>query len=144
MPRIRGACHCGNVDYELEWPSDPPVIPVRACDCSFCRKHGAAWTSDPGAGLRVAVHDAGEITVYRFGTSTADFHVCSRCGIVPFVSCNLDGRTYAVVNVNTFHDAEDLRMTRSPASFGDEVTADRLERRRRNWIADVAVTHRKD
>ena len=138
---IKGACHCGNIDYELGWPADAPTIPVRACDCGFCRKHGAEWTSDRGATLRVGARDAATVTQYRFGTKTADFHLCSRCGVVPFVSCNLDGRTYAVVNVNTFDDPASLSMSRSSTSFGAEETADRLERRRRNWIPAVEVTY---
>lgn len=138
---IRGACHCGNIDYELEWPADRPAIPVRACDCSFCRKHGAEWTSDRGATLRVRVRAAGAVKQYRFGTRTADFHLCSGCGVVPFVSCDLDNRSYAVVNVNTFYDTEGLSMNRSSASFGSEETVDRLERRKRNWISAVEVTY---
>ena len=139
---IKGACHCGNIEYRLKWPPDQPVVPVRACDCSFCRKHGAAWTSNPEAELRICLRDPGKIAPYRFGTNTADFHVCSRCGVVPFVSCEYDGRMYAVVNVNTFHDAEGVSMARSTASFGSEDAADRLDRRKRNWISDVAMTYR--
>jgi len=42
---IRGGCHCGNIAFELGWEPDPDEIPARACDCSFCVKHGGVWTS---------------------------------------------------------------------------------------------------
>jgi hypothetical protein len=68
-------------------------------------------------------------------------HLCARCGVVPFVSCDLGGRIYAVVNVSTFHDTASLSMNRSSTSFGNEETADRQERRKRNWISAVEVTY---
>jgi hypothetical protein len=43
----------------------------------------------------------------------------------------------AVVNVNTFEVIDVASLPRAPASFDGEGTDDRLERRQRNWIADV-------
>ena len=31
----------------LTWDPDPKEIPARACDCTFCQKHGGVWTSNP-------------------------------------------------------------------------------------------------
>jgi hypothetical protein len=57
--------------------------------------------------------------------------------VVPVASCRLDGRLYAVVNVNTFIDVDPSLLRRSSASFGGEGLGSRLGRRARNWIADV-------
>lgn len=138
---IRGGCHCGNIGYRLRWPAGKEPVPVRACDCSFCRKHGGAWTSNPEAGLSVTFRDPARVAAYRFGTGTADFHVCTECGVVPVITCELDGRTYAVVNVNTFEDVADLPLSRSPVSFGGEQKEERLARRARNWISNVELAH---
>jgi hypothetical protein len=136
---ITGSCHCGNIRYELDWPGEPGTIPVRACDCSFCTRHGGVWTSHPRATLAVTVRDESQHSRYRFGTGTADFHVCARCGTVPVVTSEIDGHAYAVVNTNTFENVERTRLAAAPASFGVEDTTTRLERRRRSWIAEVTV-----
>ena len=135
--RIDGRCHCGNITYELGWPDDAPEIPARACDCTFCEKHGGVWTSHPRASLRVSFQRESDVAAYEFGTRTAQFHVCSACGVVPVVTCRLDGSLYAVVNVNTLGNTNALPLRHAAASFEGEDTAARLARRTRNWIADV-------
>ena len=47
MRRINGKCHCGNISYEFLWPEPGSRIPVRACSCTFCTKHGGVYTSHP-------------------------------------------------------------------------------------------------
>jgi hypothetical protein len=76
------------------------------------------------------------VTLYRFGTKTADFHVCSDCGVVPIVTCMIEGARYAVVNVNTFDDVDRSQLVEAASNFEDETTENRLARRRRNWIPE--------
>ena len=54
---INGSCHCGNVSFALRWEPDPKEIQARACDCTFCQKHGGVWASNPRGVLRVVVRD---------------------------------------------------------------------------------------
>ena len=67
---------------------------------------------------------------YEFGTKTAQFHVCTACGIVPVVTSQIAGRLYAVVSVNAFDNVDAAMLKRSPASFDGEGS-DRLARRQR-------------
>jgi hypothetical protein len=134
---IRGRCHCGNIAFTLSWEPDPAVIAARACGCSFRVKHGGVWTSNPAGTLSVSITDPELTSRYAFGTRTAEFHVCTRCGVVPLVTSLIDGRRYAVVNVNVFEGLDAARLKRSPADFDAEATGARLARRQRNWIADV-------
>lgn len=136
---IKGACHCGNIRFELDWSPDPAEIPARACDCTFCVKHGGVWTSHPAGVLRVRVARAAEVSRYMFGTKTATFFVCRACGVPPLVTSEIDGHTCAVVNVNTFDEPARKLLRPSPVSFEAEDTAARLARRKRGWIADVAI-----
>ena len=136
---IKGQCHCGNIEFDLKWDEDPPVIPARACGCTFCLRHGGVWTSNPRARLAVAIADADRVSTDAFGTRTALFHVCSRCGAVPLVTSDIDDHVYAVVNVNTFENVDAAWLRHAAASFDGEDTAARLARRRRNWIADVRI-----
>jgi len=137
--RIDGKCHCGNIAFTLDWPDAQPEIPARACGCSFCVKHGGVWTSNPNAGLSVIVRDPALVSPYAFGTQTATFHVCARCGAVPFVTSEIDNHRYAVVNVNALEGVDPSRLLRGSGDFDGEETSSRLARRARNWIADVRV-----
>ncbi|HSN34619.1 MAG TPA: hypothetical protein VLU41_18140 [Ideonella sp.] len=136
---INGRCHCGNIGFTLLWEPEPADIPARGCTCSFCVRHGGVWTSCPTGRLRVSVADPSLVSHYAFGTRTAQFHVCARCGAVPFVTSRIDDRLYAVVSVNAFDGVPPALLRRAPASFDGEDEAARLARRRRNWIADVEV-----
>ena len=134
---INGSCHCGNISFELSWEPDPTEIPARACTCSFCSKHGGVWTSCPTGSLAVTIRDPASASRYAFGTGTAEFHVCGRCGIVPVVTSRIDGDTYAVVSVNAFENVDPSLLRRAPATFDAETTETRLARRARNWIPRV-------
>jgi hypothetical protein len=134
---IEGSCHCGNIRFVLNWEPDPLAIPARACGCSFCTKHGGVWTSNPRGRLRVTVAAPERTSTYAFGTGTARFHVCSRCGGVPVVTSVIDGTTYAVVSVNAFDNVDPALLRHAPVSFDGESAEARLARRARGWIADV-------
>jgi hypothetical protein len=134
---INGKCHCGNVALELQWEGDPSEIPARACSCSFCVKHGGVWTSNPDSRLTVTIRDASLVSKYAFGSRTATFYVCSRCGAVPFVASEIANHLYAVVNVNVLENIDPSRLRRAAVTFEGEDVQSRLARRKRNWIADV-------
>ena len=134
---IAGKCHCGNISFALNWQPDPSEIPARACGCTFCTKHGGVWTSCPTGSLEVRVTDASRVSRYAFGTETATFHICARCGVVPVVTSDIDGTRYAVVNVHAFEQVDASLLRPAPVSFDDEGELDRLARRKRNWIGAV-------
>ena len=136
---LTGRCHCGNIGIELDWDGDPPRVPARACGCSFCVKHGGVWTSNPASRLRVRIRNRSLVSKYAFGTRTATFHFCTQCGIVPFVSAEIDGRLYAVVSVNALENIDPAWLDHASADFEGEDLAGRLARRKRNWIADVRI-----
>lgn len=136
---IAGRCHCGNISFALNWQPEPSEIPARACTCSFCTKHGGVWTSCPTGSLKVTLTNPALVSRYAFGTETAEFHVCSTCGVVPVVTSRIDGRLFAVVSVNAFVDVEPSLLRRASATFDGESEASRLERRQRNWVADVEL-----
>jgi len=115
------------------------MLAVRACGCSFCTKHGGVYTSHPDARLETRIADAAFVNKYAFGTQTAEFYVCTRCGVVPFVTSVIEGDVFAVVNVNTFENVDASELDASPADFDGESVEGRLERRKRNWISAVIL-----
>ena len=137
---INGKCHCGNIAFTLEWEGSPPEIPARACSCSFCTKHGGVWTSNPNSTLAVTVSDLSLMSSYAFGTRTATFHICSRCGSVPLVTSEIGNHLYAVVNVNVLENIDPSWLRRAASNFEGETVESRLARRQRNWIANVRFT----
>jgi hypothetical protein len=140
MVTIQGKCHCGNIDFTLQWPVPIAELVARACNCSFCLKHGGVWTSRPDAQLQAVIADPLLASRYRFGTATADFWVCTRCGVLPLVTCEIEGKLHAVVNVNTFEGIDPSSISRKAANFDGEEVGLRLERRRRGWIGTVSIT----
>ena len=139
---VHGNCHCGNISFELTLEPDPVEIHARACDCSFCTKHGAVWTSSPHGALKVTIEDRSLVNEYAFATRTALFYICRQCGIVPLATSELAGRRYAAVSVNALNDVPQSMLSRTPASFDGEDAESRLARRARNWIPKVEFVER--
>jgi hypothetical protein len=81
--------------------------------------------------------DPARVSRYEFGTETATFFVCTRCGAVPLVTSRIADRDYAVINVNSFDGVDEARIRIAPVSFDGEDISDRLARRQRSWIGDV-------
>jgi hypothetical protein len=68
------------------------------------------------------------------------FHLCSRCGVVPVVTSDIDGQTLAVVSVNALDGVAPGLLARAPASFSAEDVQTRLARRKRGRIPHVRFT----
>ena len=137
---IDGGCHCGNIRFTLDWPEPVDAIVMRQCGCTFCQAHGGSWTSHPDAVLSIVVDDFNAVSRYRFGSQTADFFICSNCGVVPFVISDIEHREYAVVNVLSFKNVDKSSLSVARTDFEGEATDDRLARRTKNWIANVRIS----
>jgi bifunctional pyridoxal-dependent enzyme with beta-cystathionase and maltose regulon repressor activities len=59
--------------------------------------------------------------------------------VVPLVTSNIDGRLFAVVNVNTFDPEPALTFDCASTNFDGEDADSRLARRKRTWISKVRV-----
>lgn len=141
MSAYSGGCHCGNIRYVYETPRAPAQWSVRRCTCTYCLRFGARYTSGADSRLAVTVLYASMAQRYEFGTRTAEFLRCARCGVMVMASSLSDGRRIAVVNVNTLDDAETLPLQCSDTDFDGETLASRLERRKTNWIPDVGIDY---
>jgi hypothetical protein len=137
---IKGGCHCENIRYVVNRAGDASEVRIRRCGCTFCTKHGGNWTSYRDWELAAQIRDESLVSKYRFGTGTADFYVCARCGVVPMVVSAIDGRSYAVVNTNTFEGIDVSSLVSTATNFDGEGTGERLERRKRNWIGTVRIS----
>ena len=92
-----GGCHCGNIHVALRLSKPPEQNPVRTCTCSFCRSHDPRMISDPAGLLEISADDWSLVELYRFGTRTADFVICRRCGVFIAAISDLETARCAVV-----------------------------------------------
>lgn len=131
MTRHEGGCHCGAIRFEFE--SDRPLAP-RACQCAFCRKHGARTLSDPEG---AATLDLGpEAVRYRFASKAADYLSCGRCGVYLGAVAELDGGTFATLNLNAFDDPRP-ELAAEPVCYDGESAEAKAARRRGRWTPAI-------
>ena len=133
---LTGHCHCGNVAVQLH-TSDPRALPLRACACTFCRRHGARTTADPRGTLRIELR--GEVSRYRWGLATADFLVCARCGVYVAAVLTEGAQAWAVVNTLVFDDQSAFEREATAVSYEGESVAERVARRKRQWTPAQVV-----
>lgn len=71
-------CHCGAVELSvvLKTGLDRPG----RCDCSFCRRRGAANVSVARGDLTI-IRGAEKLSLYQFNTNEAEHYFCAVCGI---------------------------------------------------------------
>src|SRR4051812_18450921 len=83
-----GGCHCGTLRVQLRLTKPPAEMPIRSCACSFCRAHGTRTVSDPAGQADVWASDWSLVERYRFGSLTADYLLCRRCGVYVGAVCD--------------------------------------------------------
>jgi hypothetical protein len=127
----RGGCHCGALRYALESALPVTALPLRACQCAFCRHHGALSTSDPQGTVRFTL--SAPPTRYRFGLKTADFLLCATCGVYVGATIVEGARAWAVINANTLDEVAALTQPVTPMTYEGEDVAARAARRRQRW-----------
>jgi len=135
-----GGCHCGNLRLRLSLSQAPEETALRACGCSFCRAHSTRTTSDPHGGVEIEAEDWSLVEPYRFGSGTAEFLICRRCGVYLGAISETAAGTRAVINTNCLDDRAAFTRPPEPVDHDGETTDDRLARRAANWTP--AIIHR--
>jgi hypothetical protein len=140
-----GRCHCGNVRFVFETAKAPEQLGVRACDCSFCTRHGGRTTTDPRGSVRFTIQDGGKLNRYRFGLRTADFLVCGVCGVYLGAVFAEGHMAYATVNVNSFDEGEAFpKEAALSVNYDHETEEERRARRRVRWTPVVDFAEGSD
>ncbi len=134
-----GRCHCGNIRYRFTTTQASDSLPLRRCDCSFCRRHGAVYTSDPSGELVLEVKVPEALKKYRFSSGVVDFLICGNCGVLTAAVAEIDDHLYGVVVTNSMD--EPIVRTPEEKKFTDESVQEGLARRKRHWIGKVTVNY---
>jgi len=135
---FKDACHCGTIGIEFETATDPAATDVRACQCSFCRKHNALAVSDPDGKITIRIRAASRLSRYEFGLRTATYVVCAQCGVY-VASITNDGSSRAIAIVTALDDAARFTRPPRPVDYDSETRADRLLRRQRRWTPATLI-----
>lgn len=129
-----GGCHCGNITVQLRLSRSPDQMPLRSCSCGFCRAHGTRTLSDRDGEVKIAVTDWSQAERYRFGSRTADYILCRRCGVYVGAVCDTSSGLRAVLNVNCLDDRAAFTQTPAAPDYDGEAIDARLARRATNWM----------
>jgi hypothetical protein len=137
----QGGCHCGaiRVSYRSALPAAEHAL--RACQCSFCRKHASRVVSDPQGLAEITILDGMKMSPYRFGFGTADYIVCRECGVYVAAVMTEGDRSWSVITVNALEDAADFSGPVEPVDFSAEEKEERLARRRARWTPTIFARH---
>ena len=134
-----GGCHCGAIGWRFQTRIEPSDWLVRACQCSFCRVHGARCTSDPAGTAQFLVSDEAALRRYRFGLETADFIVCANCGVYIGAIIGDPSGGFTTLNLNTMRTTVEGLRNPTAISYDSEDREERINRRRSRWTPVAAV-----
>jgi len=138
MHPVSGGCYCGNIKLDLQLANAPASYQPRACDCGFCRKHGAAYISDAQGTLRIRINDQRRSGTYRQGSELAEMLLCTHCGVLIGALYRAEGRIYATVNVRVIEGAE--RFGGEQAVSPKQLSADaKVSRWKDLWFSSVEL-----
>jgi hypothetical protein len=120
----------------MDLTREPGAYNPRACDCTFCRKHGASYVSDAKGSLAIRIADQHHVGKYRQDGGLAEFLLCRTCGVLVGVLYSHDGRLYGAINTN---------VTDARESFGAEQTVspkklsgnEKVQRWQELWFPNV-------
>lgn len=135
---FNGSCHCGNLQLHFASNKAPVEFSPRACDCSFCRKHGARYISDTEGALTVRATSKNSVSRYQQGSYSAEFLCCRDCGVLVAVIYEENSMLFAAVNAACLDDENTLGPTivSSPQVLSE---AEKKQRWKTLWISAVKL-----
>jgi hypothetical protein len=130
---FEGACHCHAIGFVYRTGRDPTRWNVRACQCSFCRAHAALTASDPLGSLEFIEHERGIMRPYRFGQRTADFLICSRCGVYLGAAMRSERGRFGIINTRALWPLSLSLPEPALMNYEGEQVGERTARREERW-----------
>ncbi len=138
-PVFEGKCYCGAIGFRYATNVAPGEWSMRACQCRFCLAHDALSTSDPAGSIAFVSTNSERLQRYRFGLKTADFLLCTNCGVYIGAVIETDTGRFGIVNTHALAPVPENIAAVAPTSYDGEDTDDRVSRREERWTAVTAV-----
>jgi len=136
MPETSGGCYCGNIRVIASFSQGLPAFNPRACDCDFCRKHVAAYVSDPLGSLHIQVRNELEANRFRQGSNTAEMLLCRTCGVMVGALYRESDRLFGTLNVKALNSSFGPEQGVSPKLLSPDQ---KVRRWRDIWFPDVRL-----
>lgn len=130
---FEGACHCKAIGFVYRTAHHPGEWNIRACQCNFCRAHAALTASDPQGFLEFIEHDRDVMRLYRFGQRTADFLICSSCGVYIGAAMKSERGRFGIINTRALWALSLSLREPAPMNYEREQAAERTGRREERW-----------
>jgi len=128
-----GSCHCRAIGFVYRTFIEPEQWPIRACQCTFCQRHGGLSTSDPRGSLSFVEHLPATLNRYRFGRKITDFLICRECGTYIGATMQSGSNSFGIINVRTLQSVLERLKEPQPMDYENEGTAERSARREKRW-----------
>lgn len=90
---VKATCHCGAVELRIALAAG--LATAARCNCSYCRRRGTPAVTAPMGGIEV-VRGSETLSLYQFGTRTAEHYFCPVCGIYMYHRRRSDPNEYGV------------------------------------------------
>ena len=99
-----GSCHCGSVKFSVR----TDVSTALRCTCSICRRKGAIMLAGEEGSFKLLQGEE-SLSLYQFGTHTAEHYFCKQCGIYTHHRPRSNPRIFRV-NAGCLHDVNALAI----------------------------------
>jgi hypothetical protein len=140
---LTGSCHCGAIRATLQTFKPVAELEVRACQCSFCTRHGAKTVSDPSGHCRFEI-DGAALSYYQFETRTGMSLICNRCGMYAGVMIEDGDNVWSVLNARGLAIQELASRAAEPKVYDGETPEQRIHRRKTMWTPTEIVWTRPE
>ena len=92
--------------------------------------------------MEISAADWSQVERYQFGSRTADYLLCRRCGVYVGAICETRTGLRAVLNVHCLDDRAAFTQTPAAPDYDGEATDARLDRRSTNWMPAAVMSDR--
>jgi hypothetical protein len=142
MTHLSGGCDCGDIQFQVQFSQPLETFSPRACDCSFCQRHGAEYLSDPNGTLQFDARAGSLHRYHQEGDPLADFLICRNCGVfVGVLHLTENGTPFGALNRRALEVRDGFAPTVSvsPRLVSDE---EKVKRWKLLWFPNVSVKNR--
>lgn len=126
-------CHCGQITAHYHTNRPPSAWELRACQCSFCRAHGALSASDPQGLLVFCAAAPALLQRYRFAARSAEFLICRECGLYVGAQLSAASERRGILNVRALSVALSALPRPQAVDYASESSTARESRRLARW-----------
>jgi len=129
---FKGSCHCGAIRFACDvdiapdpprpWSGDQRYAWTYKCNCSRCTKTRYWKLFVPAKSFRLlTAPNDGALGDYQFGVKMVHHRFCTRCGVAPFASGELEemGGAFYAVNIAALDDAPAEVLAALPIRYED-------------------------